>query len=54
MARLFPTRAVIIPHRMETAMGWLYMKSLKGHSGLRQYLDAQFTHERPDVISKGL
>ena len=35
-------------------MGWLYMKSLKGHSGLRQYLDAQFTHERPDLISKVL
>ena len=35
-------------------MGWLYMKSLKGHSGPRQYLDAQFTHDRPDVISKVL
>jgi hypothetical protein len=35
-------------------MGWLYMKSLKGHSGPRQYLDAQFTHERPDLISKVL
>jgi hypothetical protein len=29
-------------------MGWLYMKSLKGHAGPRQYLDAQFTFERPD------
>ena len=35
-------------------MGWLYMKSLKGHSGPRQYLDAQFTYERPDAISKVL
>ena len=35
-------------------MGWLYMKSLKGHSGPRQYLDAQFTYERPDVTSKVL
>lgn len=25
-------------------MGWLYMTSLNGHSGPRQYLDAQFTH----------
>jgi len=35
-------------------MGWLYMKSLKGHSGPRQYLDAQFTYERPDATSKVL
>jgi len=35
-------------------MGWLYMKSLKGHSGPRQYLDAQFTYERPGTISKVL
>ena len=35
-------------------MGWLYMKSLKGYSGPRQYLDAQFTYERPDVTSKVL
>ena len=35
-------------------MGWLYMKSLKGHSGPRQYLDAQFTVERADTISKVL
>ena len=35
-------------------MGWLYTQSLKGHSGPRQYLDAQFTHERPDLISKVL
>jgi hypothetical protein len=34
--------------------GWLYMKSLNGHSGPRQYLDAQFTFERPDAISKAL
>ena len=26
-------------------MGWLYMQSLGGHSGPRQYLDAQFTYE---------
>lgn len=32
-------------------MGWLYMKSLKGHSGPRQYLDAQFTYEHPDLTS---
>ena len=30
-------------------MGWLYMTSLKGHSGPRQYPDAQFTYERADV-----
>ncbi len=35
-------------------MGWLYMKSLQGHSGPRQYLDAQFTYERPGTISKVL
>ncbi len=35
-------------------MGWLYMQSLKGHSGPRQYLDAQFTFERPDATSKVL
>jgi hypothetical protein len=35
-------------------MGWLYMKSLKGHSGPRQYLDAQFIWERSDTISKVL
>ncbi len=35
-------------------MGWLYMKSLKGHSGPRQYLDAQFTQLRPDAISQVL
>ncbi len=29
-------------------MGWLYMRSLDGHSGPRQYLDAQFTFERPE------
>ena len=27
-------------------MGWLYMQSLGGHSGPRQYLDDQFTYER--------
>lgn len=35
-------------------MGWLYMKSLKGHSGPRQYLDAQLTWERPDTTSEAL
>jgi hypothetical protein len=35
-------------------MGWLYMKSLKGHSGPRQYLDAQCTYEHPDATSKVL
>ena len=35
-------------------MGWLYMQSLKGHSGPRQYLDAQFTFERPEATSKVL
>ena len=28
-------------------MGWLYMESLGGFAGPRQYLDAQFTYERP-------
>lgn len=35
-------------------MGWLYMKSLSGYDGPRQYLDAQFTFTRPDVTSKVL
>jgi hypothetical protein len=35
-------------------MGWLYMQSFKGHSGPRQYLDAQFTFERPEATSKVL
>lgn len=30
-------------------MGWLYMQSLKGHPGPRQYLDTQFTFERPEA-----
>ena len=38
----------------DTPMGWLYMQSLKGHSGPRQYLDAQFTFERPEATSKVL
>ena len=33
-------------------MGWLYMQSLKGHSGPREYLDAQFTFERPEERRK--
>ena len=35
-------------------MGWLYTTSLEGHSGPRQYLDAQFTYERPDTKTKVL
>lgn len=35
-------------------MGWLYMQSLSGHSGPRQYLDAQFTFVRPELTSKVL
>jgi hypothetical protein len=35
-------------------MGWLTMKSLNGHSGPRSYLDAQFTQQHPDAISKVL
>lgn len=35
-------------------MGWLYMQSLKGHYGPRQYLDAQFTFTRPELTSKVL
>lgn len=35
-------------------MGWLYMQSLKGHAGPRQYLDAQFTFARPEATSKVL
>lgn len=30
-------------------MGWLYMRSLGPHPGPRQYLDAQFTFERPEA-----
>lgn len=32
-------------------MGWLYMQSLDGHSGPRQYLDAQLTYERSELRS---
>jgi hypothetical protein len=35
-------------------MGWLYMQSLKGFSGPRQYLDDQFTYDRPDHTSRVL
>ena len=35
-------------------MGWLYMQSLDGHCGPKQYLDAQFTYARPEVTSKVL
>ena len=35
-------------------MGWLYMRSLGGHSGAKQYLDAQFTYTRPEMTSKVL
>lgn len=35
-------------------MGWLYMQSLKGHYGPRQYLDAQFTFTRSELTSKVL
>jgi hypothetical protein len=39
---------------MEAAMGWLYMTSLAGHAGPRQYLDAQFTYENAGVTSRVL
>ena len=32
-------------------MGWLYMQSLGGFSGPRQYLDDQFTYTREQVRS---
>ena len=32
-------------------MGWLYMQSFDGHSGPRQYLDAQFTYSSNGVVS---
>ncbi|MBG0808056.1 hypothetical protein IY145_01310 [Methylosinus sp. H3A] len=35
-------------------MGWLYMRSLEGHDGPGAYLDAQFTFERKEVVSKVL
>ena len=35
-------------------MGWLFMTSLKGHAGPRQYLDTQFTYECADHKSKVL
>ncbi|MGO8847819.1 MAG: DUF6927 domain-containing protein [Methylocella sp.] len=35
-------------------MGWLYMQSLDGHSGPRQYLNAQFTYQHPTVTSRVL
>ena len=31
-------------------MGWLFMQSLKGHAGPREYLDAQFKFERPEAV----
>jgi hypothetical protein len=37
-----------------TAMGRLYMKSLNGHSGPQEYLDAQFSFARADGASKAL
>jgi hypothetical protein len=30
-------------------MGWLYMSSVHGFAGPRQYLDDQFTYVRPHV-----
>src|SRR5208282_5670890 len=38
----------------EITMGWLYMQSLNGHTGPRQYLDAQFTYQHPTVTSRVL
>lgn len=35
-------------------MGWLFMTSLSGHSGPRQYLDAQFTYECEERSSRVL
>ncbi len=35
-------------------MGWLYMQSLGGHFGPRQYLDAQLTYATPEITSKVL
>ena len=35
-------------------MGWLYMQSLGGHAGPREYLDNQFTHEDERLSSKVL
>ena len=35
-------------------MGWLYMKSLKGHAGPSHYLDDQLTYDRDDVRSRVL
>lgn len=35
-------------------MGWLYMQSFDGHSGPRQYLDAQFTYSSNGVVSRVL
>lgn len=35
-------------------MGWLYMQSLGGHAGPRDYLDAQFTFENAEGRSKVL
>ena len=35
-------------------MGWLYMQSLSGHSGPRQYLDAQFTFQNAEGSSRVL
>ena len=35
-------------------MGWLFMSSLKGHSGPTAYLDAKFTFERPEQRARVL
>jgi hypothetical protein len=38
----------------QPSMGWLYMYSLDGHARPKQYLDAQFTYQRPTVTSRVL
>ena len=35
-------------------MGWLYMQSLGGHAGPREYLDNQLTHENDQLKSRVL
>jgi hypothetical protein len=35
-------------------MGWLYMKSLKGHAGPSHYLDDQLTYDQDGVRSRVL
>ncbi|PPD40419.1 MAG: hypothetical protein CTY15_14830 [Methylocystis sp.] len=52
--RRAPRRAHLPSILKGAAMGWLYMQSLGGHAGPRDYLDAQFTFENAEGRSRVL